>query len=167
MSVEDTLQMLKHEARRSPELRDALLAAAEEKNALTAFCRTATAAGFPLYEMDLLSAGEERYAAMRRSTNGGGENSPLLQFEDDTFELFLAELRALQTEMRLRRRFSAMPAGPGIADAGAGSARSPARCLPSLSPTGFQSFANSASRAEADGNGTAAGLRTSAICLQR
>ena len=80
MSVEDTLQMLKNEARRSPELRDALLAAA---------------AGFPLYEMDLLSAGEERYAAMRRSTNGGGENSPLLQFEDDTFELFLAELRAL------------------------------------------------------------------------
>ena len=54
MSVEDTLQMLKNEARRSPELRDALLAAAEEKNALTAFCRTATAAGFPLYEMDLL-----------------------------------------------------------------------------------------------------------------
>ena len=95
MSVEDTLQMLKHEARRRPELRDALLAAAEEKNALTAFCRTATAAGFHLYEMDLLSAGEERYAAMRRSTNGGGENSPLLQFEDDTFELFLAELRAL------------------------------------------------------------------------
>ena len=28
--------------------------------------------------MDLITAGEEAYAAMRRSTNGGGENSPML-----------------------------------------------------------------------------------------
>lgn len=29
---------------------------------------------------------------MRRSTNGGGENSPLLQGEDDLYEMFLVEL---------------------------------------------------------------------------
>ena len=42
--------------------------------------------------MDLVSAGEDSYAAMRRSTNGGGENSPLLQGEDDLYEMFLIEL---------------------------------------------------------------------------
>ena len=42
--------------------------------------------------MDLVDAGEEAYAAMRRSTNGGGENSPLLQGEDDLYEMFLIGL---------------------------------------------------------------------------
>ena len=37
-------------------------------------------------------SGEDSYAAMRRSTNGGGENSPLLQGEDDLYEMFLIEL---------------------------------------------------------------------------
>ena len=40
--------------------------------------------------MDLITAGEEAYAAMRRSTNGGGENSPMLEGEDDFYELFFA-----------------------------------------------------------------------------
>ena len=39
--------------------------------------------------MDLISAGEEFYAAMRRSTNGGGENSPMLEGEDDSMNCFL------------------------------------------------------------------------------
>ena len=42
--------------------------------------------------MDLVAAGEDSYAAMRRATNGGGENSPLLQGEDDLYEMFLIEL---------------------------------------------------------------------------
>ena len=48
--------------------------------------------GEELYEMDLLQAGEELYAAMKRSTNGGGENSPVLKGEDDLYELFFAQL---------------------------------------------------------------------------
>ena len=32
---------------------------------------------------------------MRRSTNGGGENSPLLVGEDDYYELFLEELAGM------------------------------------------------------------------------
>ena len=43
-------------------------------------------------EMDLIAAGEEFYAAMKRSTNGGGENSPMLEGEDDFYELFFAGL---------------------------------------------------------------------------
>lgn len=32
-------------------------------------------------------AGEEFHAAMKRSTNGGGENSPMIEGEDDFYEL--------------------------------------------------------------------------------
>ena len=38
--------------------------------------------------MDLIAAGEEFYAAMKRSTNGGGENSPMLEGEDDFMNCF-------------------------------------------------------------------------------
>ena len=48
--------------------------------------------GYEIYEKDLITAGEEAYAAMRRSTNGGGENSPMLEGEDDFYELFFAGL---------------------------------------------------------------------------
>ena len=40
----------------------------------------------------LITAGEEFYATMRRSTYGGGENSPMLEGEDDFYELFFAGL---------------------------------------------------------------------------
>ena len=42
-----------------------------------------------------MNASEDSYAAMRRSTNGGGENSPLLAGEDDLYEMFLVELEDL------------------------------------------------------------------------
>ena len=38
--------------------------------------------------MDVIVASEETYAAMKRSTNGGGENSPKLTGEDDLYEDF-------------------------------------------------------------------------------
>ena len=56
---------------------------------LFAVCREL---GYEIYEMDLITAGEEFYATMRRSTNGGGENSPKLEGEDDFYELFFASL---------------------------------------------------------------------------
>jgi len=43
--------------------------------------------------MELILAGEEFHAAMKRSTNGGGENSPMIAGEDDFYELFLAALK--------------------------------------------------------------------------
>lgn len=36
--------------------------------------------------------GEEFYAAIKRSTNGGGENSLVLKGEDDFYEMFFADL---------------------------------------------------------------------------
>ena len=79
MEVVEMLDNLKEKARRDPALREVLLATRKEK-------------GVPVYEMDLIAAGEEFYAAMKRSTNGGGENSPMLEGEDDFYELFFAGL---------------------------------------------------------------------------
>ena len=59
---------------------------------LAAFFAKCRELGYQIYEMDLITAGEEFYATMRRSTNGGGENSPKLAGEDDFYELFFASL---------------------------------------------------------------------------
>ena len=50
--------------------------------------------------MDLIDAGEAAYAAMKRSTNGGGENSPALEYQEDYYEMFLADLASLKNRKR-------------------------------------------------------------------
>lgn len=92
MEVVEMLDNLKEKARRDPALREMLLATRREKEPLAAFCKKCRELGVPVYEMDLIAAGEEFYAAMKRSTNGGGENSPMLEGEDDFYELFFAGL---------------------------------------------------------------------------
>lgn len=93
MEVEETLQALRKLAKADPDVAASLLATAESATPIASFCELSTTLGFPLYEMDLIDAGEQYYANMRRSTNGGGENSPLLRGEDDYYEMFLSELR--------------------------------------------------------------------------
>ena len=92
MNIYDELENLKAEARSNSELAQALLATRAMKNSVSAFCRLAQEQGCTFSACDLVTAGEDSYAAMRRSTNGGGENSPLLQGEDDLYEMFLVEL---------------------------------------------------------------------------
>lgn len=92
MDVNDVLVGLRKLAMKDPDVRRALLATRKAENPLREFCALSTSYGFPLYEMDLLSVGEDAYAAMRRSTNGGGENSPMLRGEDDYYEIFLSEI---------------------------------------------------------------------------
>ena len=93
--VTETLESLLAFAKSNDEARIRLLGTQAEENPLRAFCAAATEYGYPIGEMDLIFAGEEAYAAMRRSTNGGGENSPALRGEDDYYELFMAQLAAL------------------------------------------------------------------------
>ena len=69
-----------------------LLQTRKNPNPIHAFCEICHAYGVSIYEMDLAMAGEEFYAEIKRSTNGGGENSPALEGEDDFYELFLAAL---------------------------------------------------------------------------
>ena len=93
MNTLEVLDGLQKAAINNPKLRDKLLETSKMTYPLAVFCDIARENGFQLYEMDLLQAGEEFYASMRRSTNGGGENSPKLSWEDDFYELFLASIR--------------------------------------------------------------------------
>ena len=92
MNLGEMLDELKQKARKDPELKLRLLQTRTGENPLSAFCRECRQLGYPVYEMDLIQEAEEAYAAMRRSTNGGGENSPLLSGEDDYYEMFFADL---------------------------------------------------------------------------
>ena len=91
-SCVELLDALQHRAFHDPKVRRQLLATRQEKDSIGAFCRTCRELGYEIYEMDLICAGEEFHAAMKRSTNGGGENSPMLAGEDDFYELFMAGL---------------------------------------------------------------------------
>jgi len=86
------LDEIKQKVLADPVLKERFLKTRQEKNPLTAFCALCRELGYEIYDMDVLEAGEAYYAAMRRSTNGGGENSPLLRGEDDYYELFFAGL---------------------------------------------------------------------------
>lgn len=92
MGVSDMLEELLQRARTEEGLRAQLLETRKEENPLTAFCRKCRELGYEMYEMDLINEGEEMYASMKRSTNGGGENSPMLDGEDDYYEMFFASL---------------------------------------------------------------------------
>ena len=91
-NVIDVLDELQNRALKEPELKERLKNTKKEKEPLSAFCRVCQELGYEIYEMDLITAGEEFYATIRRSTNGGGENSPKLEGEDDFYELFFASL---------------------------------------------------------------------------
>ena len=92
-NVIDVLDELQNRALQEPELKERLKNTKKEKEPLSAFCRVCQELGYEMYVMDIICAGEEFHAAMKRSTNGGGENSPMLAGEDDFYELFMANLK--------------------------------------------------------------------------
>lgn len=87
------LDELQNRALRDETVKEKLLATKAAADPLKEFCRVSRELGYELYEMDMIVAGEEFYASMRRSTNGGGENSPMLDGEDDFYELFFASIQ--------------------------------------------------------------------------
>ena len=93
MNTLEILDICARKARKDAKLRQKFLDTRMAEQPVRAFCEICRSMGYEIYEMDLISAGEDYYAAMRRSTNGGGENSPLLEGEDDYYELFLAGLQ--------------------------------------------------------------------------
>ena len=92
MKVLDELERLQEDALKDQVLRDRLLETKDDPNPLSCFCMLARNLGYEIYEMDLVYAGEEAYAGMRRATNGGGENSPMLENEDDYYSLFFSAI---------------------------------------------------------------------------
>ncbi len=92
MNVVTMLDELQQKALHDPDIKKRLLNTAHTKEPITEFCSVCRNLGYEIYEMDLICAGEEFHAAMKRSTNGGGENSPMLTGEDDFYELFMASI---------------------------------------------------------------------------
>lgn len=93
MNTAEMLNELQHKALNYAALREKFLATENAKEPLEEFCKICRSEGYEIYPMDVIIAGEEAYAAMKRSTNGGGENAPMLDGEDDFYELFLAALK--------------------------------------------------------------------------
>lgn len=96
MDLQDVLKNLRALAKQDPVVRDRLLATRDADNAEEVFCQLATELGQSISIAELAFAGEADYAAMRRATNGGGENSPVLRGEDDYYDLFMCELEAMK-----------------------------------------------------------------------
>ena len=93
MNIFEMLEELQHKALRDESLKEKILATESTKEPLDEFCKVCQQEGYEIYPMDVIIAGEESYAAMKRSTNGGGENAPMLDGEDDFYELILAALK--------------------------------------------------------------------------
>ena len=91
MEIPEMLDILKQKAQQDSKLREEFLETRKAAYPLSAFCKKCRELGYPVYEMELIGAGEGFYE-MKRSTNGGGENSPVLEGEDDFYELFFAGL---------------------------------------------------------------------------
>ncbi len=95
MTPYEILEEMRGLAHKDPALRERLIATHESADPVDAFCRECQAQGFDLYPMELIEAGEEAYAAYRRSTNGGGENAPKLYGQDDFYEMFIVTLKQM------------------------------------------------------------------------
>ena len=93
MNIFEMLEEIQHKALRDAALKEKILATESTKEPLDEFCKVCQQEGYEIYPMDVIIAGEESYAAMKRSTNGGGENAPMLDGEDDFYELILAALK--------------------------------------------------------------------------
>lgn len=96
MDLQDMLVGLRQLAKKDSAVRDRLLATREMNNGEEAFCEIASELGFNMGLVELAFSGENDYAHMRRATNGGGENSPVLRGEDDYYDLFMCELEAMK-----------------------------------------------------------------------
>lgn len=96
MMITELLDKLLEMAKNDKALKDKLLSTRESDNPIAEFCSIATEAGLPMTVMDIVNQGEEFYAEIKRSTNGGGENSPDLDFQNDEYSIFMMRLKDLK-----------------------------------------------------------------------
>ena len=92
MSIADKLEILLSKAKADAELKQRLLDTGKADDQLAEFCRIAQENGVDVSVMDIVNQGEEVYAEIKRSTNGGGENSPDLEFQNDEYSIFMMRL---------------------------------------------------------------------------
>ena len=90
--IDVTLEKIRNLAKNDDSFKDAVIKSAKEKPSIVDFCKACREAGIEIYPMDIADLDESFYAAMKRSTNGGGENSPRLNWEDEVFMEFINSL---------------------------------------------------------------------------
>lgn len=95
MEITEMLDKLLEMAKEDPALRQQLLDTSLSNNPLTNFCNIANQKGLAMSVMDIINQGEEFYAEIKRSTNGGGENSPDLDFQNDEYSIFMMRLQGI------------------------------------------------------------------------
>jgi hypothetical protein len=93
--ITETLDKLFEKAKSDEVLRNKLLDTRSSANPVGDFCSIATEHGFVMSVMDMINQGEEFYAEIKRSTNGGGENSPDLDFQNDEYSIFMTRLEGI------------------------------------------------------------------------
>lgn len=95
MNCSEMLDRLFEKAKADEDLRKKLIDTKKSDNSLADFCAIATENGLELSVMDMINQGEEFYAEIKRSTNGGGENSPDLDEWNDEYNIFMMRFEAL------------------------------------------------------------------------
>jgi hypothetical protein len=95
MIITEELDKLLDLAKEDEALKQSLLDTRNSENPLSAFCDIACSKGIQISVMDIVNQGEEFYAEIKRSTNGGGENSPDLDFQNDEYSIFMMRLGGL------------------------------------------------------------------------
>ena len=91
--ITEMLDKLLDMAGKDSELKEKLLQTRNSDNPIAEFCKIATDRGLPMSVMDIVNQGEEFYAEIKRSTNGGGENSPDLDYQNDEYSIFMMRLK--------------------------------------------------------------------------
>ena len=91
--ITEMLDKLLDMAGKDSELKEKLLQTSNSDNPIAEFCKIATDRGLPMSVMDIVNQGEEFYAEIKRSTNGGGENSPDLDYQNDEYSIFMMRLK--------------------------------------------------------------------------
>ena len=71
MAIAEMLDKLKQKALHDPKLKEALLATRKEDQPFAAFCRKCRELGYEIYEMDLITAGEEAWPCVEVPTAAG------------------------------------------------------------------------------------------------
>lgn len=105
MEIGAMLDELREKALKDRNIWQELMDTRKAEQPLAAFCAKCRELGYQIYEMDLITAGEEFYATMRRSTNGGGENSPKLAGKTISMNFSSQALRS--TFRKIRKSSSA------------------------------------------------------------
>ena len=96
MQITDKLDKLLEKAESDSTLKKKLLETKNSANPISDFCKIAEECGIQLSVMDIINQGEEFYAEIKRSTNGGGENSPDLDFQNDEYSIFMMRLEGFE-----------------------------------------------------------------------